>query len=62
MIGIECMNDDPAEVDVLYGKVHVEGQSNSLQDLADSLVQFFVEKGEIIFIVILLPSIFENRK
>ena len=26
--GVECMNDDPAEVDVLYAKVLIKDDSN----------------------------------
>ncbi|XP_069677195.1 activating signal cointegrator 1 complex subunit 1 isoform X6 [Periplaneta americana] len=47
MVGVEYMNDDPAEVDILYGKVHVEGNDNShvLQDLADGIVGHFTSRG-----------------
>ncbi|XP_069677196.1 activating signal cointegrator 1 complex subunit 1 isoform X7 [Periplaneta americana] len=46
MVGVEYMNDDPAEVDILYGKVHVEGNDNShvLQDLADGIVGHFTSR------------------
>lgn len=43
--GVEYMNDDPAEVDVLYAKVLIKDGSNRLQNLADALVDKFVSKG-----------------
>jgi len=44
--GIEYMNDDPAEVDVLYAKVFSQAGSNrKLQNLADQLVEEFVSAG-----------------
>nr|CAD7463272.1 unnamed protein product [Timema tahoe] len=46
MVGLEYMNDDPAEVDVLYGKVNVQDHSSLLQQLADNLVDFFTSKGK----------------
>ncbi|XP_049852737.1 activating signal cointegrator 1 complex subunit 1 isoform X1 [Schistocerca gregaria] len=46
MTGVEYMNDDPAEVDVLYGKVRVEGSSEYLlQELADGIVEYFANRG-----------------
>lgn len=46
MQGIEYMNDDPAEVDVLYAKVATsDGSSSKLQLLADKLVAQFVSEG-----------------
>lgn len=41
------MNDDPAEVDVLYGRVNALSWSHSLQTIADSLVSEFVKTGEL---------------
>lgn len=43
--GVEYMNDDPAEVDVLYAKVITQDGSDRLQRLADGLVERFVSKG-----------------
>jgi hypothetical protein len=45
MVGVEYMNDDPAEVDVLYGKVHVKDGSRVLQQLADGVTDSFSSKG-----------------
>lgn len=45
MAGVEYMNDDPAEVDVLYGKVHVKDGSCMLQEVADGVVDHFCSKG-----------------
>lgn len=42
IVGLEIMNDDPAEVDVLYGKV--EG-AEELQEVAEQIVNRFVEAG-----------------
>lgn len=45
--GLEYMNDDPTEVDVLYGKVEIEGDKNQLlQQISDELVEYFVEEGK----------------
>ncbi|XP_077987756.1 activating signal cointegrator 1 complex subunit 1-like [Glandiceps talaboti] len=43
--GIEYMNDDPGEVDVLYAKVRPQDGSNKLQDIADGIVARFVTSG-----------------
>ena len=40
------MNDDPDEVDVLYGQVHALSWEQSLQTIADSLVEEFVKAGK----------------
>lgn len=41
------MNDDPTEVDVLYGKAEIEGDKNQLlQQISDELVEYFVEEGK----------------
>jgi len=45
MVGVEYMNDDPAEVDVLYGKVYTKDGSHILQDIADGIVCYFSDKG-----------------
>jgi len=37
------MNDDPAEVDVLYAKLKELGDDNRLQIVADSIAQEFVK-------------------
>lgn len=47
MKGIEYMNDDPGEVDVLYGQVNALSWSHSLQTIADSLVDEFVKAGKV---------------
>jgi len=41
--GVEYMNDDPAEVDVLYAVVQSVDGSNSLQQVADSVVARFAQ-------------------
>ena len=41
--GLEIMNDDPAEVDVLYGKVRDD--SGILQSIVDGIVTKFVQSG-----------------
>lgn len=41
--GLEYMNDDPSEVDVLYGKV--QEHSGRLQEAADKVVERFVASG-----------------
>jgi hypothetical protein len=45
MAGVEYMNDDPAEVDVLYGKVHVKDGPDMLQEVANEVVDHFCSKG-----------------
>ena len=40
--GLEIMNDDPAEVDVVYAKVN---KCDDLQNLADEIVSKFAETG-----------------
>jgi activating signal cointegrator complex subunit 1 len=45
MVGVEYMNDDPAEVDVLYGKVHVKDGPEVLQQIADGVVHCFSSAG-----------------
>ncbi|XP_050721772.1 activating signal cointegrator 1 complex subunit 1-like isoform X2 [Eriocheir sinensis] len=45
MKGIEIMNDDPGEVDVLYGRVNALSWSHSLQTIADSLVGELMKTG-----------------
>ena len=41
--GLEIMNDDPAEVDVIYAKITENSQP--LQQVADQLVNKFVAAG-----------------
>ena len=53
MVGIEYMNDDPAEVDVLYGKVFVNDGSDILQELSDRAVDFFTSKGKLSFLMLM---------
>uniref|UniRef100_UPI0035901D80 activating signal cointegrator 1 complex subunit 1 isoform X2 n=1 Tax=Myxine glutinosa TaxID=7769 RepID=UPI0035901D80 len=43
--GVEYMNDDPAMVDVLYGKVRTKDGSDRLQQLANELVSHFSSIG-----------------
>ncbi|KAL0964748.1 hypothetical protein UPYG_G00328360 [Umbra pygmaea] len=43
--GIEYMNDDPATVDVLYAKVQVKNGLDTLQVIADRLLDHFVSAG-----------------
>jgi len=43
--GIEYMNDDPGEVDVLYAKVNVVDMSNKFQSFVDDLVSALVSSG-----------------
>jgi len=42
--GLEYMNDDPSEVDVLYAKVNSQ-DSNKIQGIANKLMEKFVEIG-----------------
>ena len=39
------MNDDPAEVDVLYARVHFSEGNDMLQTLVDNIVDYFAESG-----------------
>ncbi|RNA08454.1 Activating signal cointegrator 1 complex subunit 1 [Brachionus plicatilis] len=43
--GLEYMNDDPAQVDVLYAKVTGLDSVNALQSIADGIMKTFVESG-----------------
>lgn len=45
LAGIEYMNDDPAEVDVLYARVHFSEGNDMLQTLVDNIVDYFAESG-----------------
>lgn len=45
VVGIEYFNDDPTEVDVLYGKVSLADKSDTLQQLANNLASFFFKAG-----------------
>ncbi|XP_075213153.1 activating signal cointegrator 1 complex subunit 1 [Lycorma delicatula] len=42
--GIEIMNDDPAEVNVLYGRIHCQDEE-LLQTLSDSIVSYCIKAG-----------------
>jgi len=42
--GLEYMNDDPSNVDVLYAQVRQTGQ-DSIQKIADSLMETFISSG-----------------
>ncbi|XP_023319708.1 activating signal cointegrator 1 complex subunit 1-like [Eurytemora carolleeae] len=64
--GLEIMNDDPSEVDVLYAKV---GQADQLQDVAEKIIDRFVESGlmkreyeRIKFHVTLMNTLFRKDK
>lgn len=46
IIGLDYMNDDPSEVNVLYAKV----QNSELQNLADKIQTFFYDCGKILII------------
>lgn len=40
------MNDDPSEIDVLYGLVEEEGNTKGLiQEVSDALVDFYYKAG-----------------
>ncbi|KAL7292945.1 hypothetical protein TKK_0013398 [Trichogramma kaykai] len=41
--GVECMNDDPSEVNVLFIKVHDE--SGCFQKMADGITDFLIDQG-----------------
>ncbi|CAB3230920.1 unnamed protein product [Arctia plantaginis] len=46
MKGISYMNDDPSQIDVLYGTVQEESSAKGLiQELADGLVDYFSKAG-----------------
>lgn len=45
--GLSYMNDNPHEIDVLYGLVQEEnGPPGLLQELGDSLVEYFYKRGK----------------
>lgn len=52
------MNDDPGEVDVLYGQVNALSWSHSLQAIADSLVDEFVKAGKIFLLALVILLLF----
>jgi len=65
--GLEIMNDDPGEVDVLYGKVN--DPNGNLQEVAERIVDKFVEVGlmkreydRIKFHVTLMNTLFRKDK
>lgn len=43
--GLEYMNDDPAQVDVLYAKVSDSDSGQILQNIADGIMKTFVNSG-----------------
>ena len=45
--GVECMNDDPSEVVVLYIKVHEE--KGCLQKICNEIAKKFLDAGEHFF-------------
>lgn len=54
------MNDDPAEVDVLYGKVRDLNENLVLQELADSIIKYFAKTGTM-HILLLNKSLFKEK-
>jgi len=67
IVGLEIMNDDPSEVDVLYAKV--EDPSGDLQTTAEKIIDRFVESGlmkrdydRIKFHVTLMNTLFRKDK
>lgn len=46
--GIEYMNDDPGEVDVLYGCVQTTSWKDSLQEMADDIVRKLIKAGNLL--------------
>lgn len=52
MDGLEIMNDDPTEVDVLYAKVKIDvpKYNSSFQKMCDQIVEHFSNKGKENFI------------
>lgn len=46
--GVQYMNDDPAEVDVLYGKVKDLSEEPVLQELADRIMKYFSKTGMVV--------------
>jgi hypothetical protein len=46
MTGVEYMNDDPSEVDVLYGKLTSCYNPDLLQEIADKTVSYFIQEGQ----------------
>ncbi|KAK3907243.1 Activating signal cointegrator 1 complex subunit 1 [Frankliniella fusca] len=53
--GIEYMNDDPAEVDVLYGRVEDLSPEPVVQELANDIIKYFSKTG-------LMPKQFDSVK
>lgn len=49
MEGIEIMNDDPKDVDVLYGKVHlnVPKYNSNFQKFVNGIADSFAKIGEL---------------
>lgn len=45
--GLEIMNDDPSEVNILYGKVHMNNQKDdeNLQEMADAVLEYCYKSG-----------------
>ncbi|KAK3254398.1 hypothetical protein CYMTET_36386, partial [Cymbomonas tetramitiformis] len=43
--GLEYMNDDPSEVDVLYVKVEEVGGEGRLERLCEAVVDLFADEG-----------------
>lgn len=45
IFGVEIMNDDPSEVNVLYGRVHCSNEEK-LQTVADCIVNYCAKAGK----------------
>lgn len=45
--GLEIMNDDPSEVNVLYGNVHMESQkeNQNMQEMADKIAEYYYKSS-----------------
>lgn len=43
--GIDYMNDDPSQINVLYAKVTPLENSELFQDFIDELIEYFVKTG-----------------
>nr|CAI5854510.1 unnamed protein product [Callosobruchus analis] len=45
--GVEIMNDDPSEVNVLYGKVHMSNneETSKMQEISDRIADYYYKSG-----------------
>lgn len=57
MEGLEIMNDDPKDVDVLYGKVHIDPPkyNGSFQRFVNGISDILAKRG-LIFQILLLKD------